>query len=281
VPRPLSDLLAGDVINGAGVATPLATAVAGKTFGLYFSASWCGPCQRFTPMLTEVYNQLKTGTGDFEVIFVSSDRDDKSFNTYFHKMPWLAIPFADQARIKALGSHFELEGIPSLVIIGPDMQVINKEAVSAVSAEPSGFPWAPKPLSDLSTGPESGGFDINTKPSLIVFAENSDDEEQAVITATLLQIALEFQEEGKTLEDGPKAIFFTNTTMSGVGEQIRTLTKIGDVSSSTHPVMVLLDIPDNGGFYTFAGADITEESVRGFLADWAAGRLTRKQLSRG
>jgi hypothetical protein len=31
---------------------------------------------------------------------------------------------------------------------------------------------------DLSTGPESGGFDINTKPSLIVFAENSDDEEQ-------------------------------------------------------------------------------------------------------
>jgi hypothetical protein len=43
---------------------------------------------------------------------------------------------------------------------------------------------------------------------------------QAVITATLLQIALEFQEEGKTLEDGPKAIFFTNTTMSGVGEQV-------------------------------------------------------------
>jgi hypothetical protein len=108
--------------------------------------------------------------------------------------------------VQALGSHFELEGIPSLVIIGPDMQVhrapplarwycryllpqlmqlqlsplayfhcgcgdiilafvgsrclhttlsipcwphqvINKEAVSAVSAEPSGFPWAPKPLS--------------------------------------------------------------------------------------------------------------------------------------
>ena len=34
----------------------------GKYIGLYFSASWCGPCRRFTPKLIWNYNEiLKAG----------------------------------------------------------------------------------------------------------------------------------------------------------------------------------------------------------------------------
>ena len=29
-----------------------------KTVALYFSASWCRPCQQFTPMLTKFYNEM-------------------------------------------------------------------------------------------------------------------------------------------------------------------------------------------------------------------------------
>ncbi|CAA0818255.1 Probable nucleoredoxin 1 [Striga hermonthica] len=47
----------------------------GKTVGLYFSASWCGPCQRFTPNLVEAYNELKQ-VDKFEVIFIFADQDD-------------------------------------------------------------------------------------------------------------------------------------------------------------------------------------------------------------
>jgi nucleoredoxin len=49
-------------------------AFAGKeVIALYFSASWCGPCKRFTPMLVDVYNLLKSQGRGFEVVFVSGE----------------------------------------------------------------------------------------------------------------------------------------------------------------------------------------------------------------
>ena len=71
-----------------------AAALSGKdVIGLYFSASWCGPCKRFTPMLRDVYNILKQSGKSFEIIFVSSDSDDESFEQYYGAMPWLSVPF--------------------------------------------------------------------------------------------------------------------------------------------------------------------------------------------
>nr|TKR84445.1 putative nucleoredoxin 1 isoform X1 [Populus alba] len=87
----------------------------GKIVGFYFSGSWCGPCRNFTPLLVEVYEQLSS-KGDFEVVFISSDRDDESFNTYFSEMPWLAIPFSDTETRKRLKEVFKVRGIPNLVI---------------------------------------------------------------------------------------------------------------------------------------------------------------------
>merc|ERR1712072_319734 len=63
--------------------------LAGKHLGLYFSASWCPPCKNFTPKLIETYNKIKSSKpNDFEIVFVSSDRDQSSFNEYYEKMPW-------------------------------------------------------------------------------------------------------------------------------------------------------------------------------------------------
>jgi len=49
---------------------------------LYFSASWCPPCQRFTPILIDFYNTAKAANCGFEVVFVSSDRSVEEFDTY-------------------------------------------------------------------------------------------------------------------------------------------------------------------------------------------------------
>ena len=48
----------------------------------------CPPCKAFSPQLINFYN---TNKGDLEVLFVSSDRDEKSFSEYFAKMPFLAM----------------------------------------------------------------------------------------------------------------------------------------------------------------------------------------------
>lgn len=103
----------------------------GKKIGLYFSASWCGPCRRFTPKLAEVYNELSS-KGDFEVIFVSADEDDESFKEYFSKMPWLAIPFSDSETRDNLDGLFDVVGIPSLVILDENGVVLTKDGVGLI-----------------------------------------------------------------------------------------------------------------------------------------------------
>ena len=67
----------------------------GKVIALYFSAHWCPPCRNFTPKLAKFYEGVKKGQNgnQFELIFLSSDRDEKSFNEYLGQMPWYAMPY--------------------------------------------------------------------------------------------------------------------------------------------------------------------------------------------
>jgi len=115
---------------------------------LYFSAHWCPPCQRFTPLLIDFYKKVKKENGSkFELIFVSSDRDEKSFEDYYKPMPWLALPFALRDQKNSLSSKFKVQGIPTLIFLNAATgEVINKQGRDIVMSDPEGlnFPWAPK-----------------------------------------------------------------------------------------------------------------------------------------
>ncbi|KAL6539755.1 hypothetical protein OROHE_011526 [Orobanche hederae] len=125
------------------------SSLTGKIVGLYFSASWCGPCQRFTPKLVEVYNELKQNE-HFEIIFVSGEEDCKLFNTYFSKMPWLAIPFADSETRSKLDELFSVEGIPHLVILDEDGKLLTDEGVGIVQEHGAeGYPFAAEHVAEL------------------------------------------------------------------------------------------------------------------------------------
>ncbi|KAL5723833.1 protein-disulfide reductase [Ranunculus cassubicifolius] len=110
----------------------------GKTIGLYFSASWCPPCRR-SP-------QKKI----LKVIFVSRDRDEESFNAYFSKMPWLAIPFSDSDTLKSLINLFVKKGIPCLPIISAGGLVLIDNAVKDITAYGAeAYPFTPERKSEL------------------------------------------------------------------------------------------------------------------------------------
>jgi len=88
-----------------------------KVIGFYFSGSWCGPCHRFTPLLAEKYNELIGKSKPFEIIFVSSDRDSNSCKEYYSHMPWKCLQFSERDSKFLLSELFEVEGIPTLVLV--------------------------------------------------------------------------------------------------------------------------------------------------------------------
>lgn len=95
--------------------------------GLYFSAHWCPPCRRFTPMLTKVYKEVNKESKGFEIVFISFDKSKPDFEGYYNEMPWLAVPFDDQETIKKLSKKYGVNGIPCLIIIDKDGKVLNDD----------------------------------------------------------------------------------------------------------------------------------------------------------
>ena len=96
----------------------------GKYVGLYFSASWCGPCRSFTPKLVKFKEEHKE---NFEVVLISSDGSSKAQANYMkkYKMPWFALKNqSDVARNISLS--LQVEFIPYLVILDADGHVITK-----------------------------------------------------------------------------------------------------------------------------------------------------------
>jgi nucleoredoxin len=104
------DEIKGDLTDPAIKESPKYTA-------LYFSAHWCPPCRLFTPKLVEWYKGFKATHPNFELVFVSGDRDEAAMKEYIKEtgMPWPAVAF-DKAESEAF-QKFSSDGIPYLVLL--------------------------------------------------------------------------------------------------------------------------------------------------------------------
>jgi nucleoredoxin len=109
-----------------------------RIVGIYFSAHWCPPCRNFTPKLAEFYNEVNSEEKQFEVVFVSSDKDEKSFKDYHNEMPWLALPFGDPI-VAEIKQKYQVRGIPTLVLLRPDGTTIDVDSRNDVTAGPQSF----------------------------------------------------------------------------------------------------------------------------------------------
>lgn len=278
-PRPFQEILGDKFLKGSKNIGK--EAISGKTLGLYFSAHWCPPCRGFTPKLAEHYKAYKEGGLPFEIIFVTGDRSEKDFNDYYKEMQsaggdWLALPWSSDAQRDELNSLFEVSGIPCLVIVDENGQVINKNARGAVSNDPHGaaFPWTP-PLVGSLEAPEG----IEETPSVCIFMEMVSPEQQKDMISQMEHVAEKYVASAKATGEEPEFKFFCAKTSEGPVSRIRAMCEIAS-DAATAPQMLLLDLSDNGAFYKSEEKEITETNIEAFIKSYQSKTCKRQQLKR-
>lgn len=175
-------------------------------------------------------------------------------------MTFGAIPYGERQVKADLASKLQIRGIPALLIFGPrpadggDRPLINGKVRGIIERGDylSEFPYQPKPYGDLNTTSD----DINVHRCVIVFHEGGDDEEQEDV-----QEAIEMA--GENCSDKQVRFFWANSP-DGLTKVVREALKLGPISDK--PTLVLLDIPDRGGFYVSSSDEISLDSIMAFLA---------------
>uniref|UniRef100_A0A0K0FUW9 protein-disulfide reductase n=1 Tax=Strongyloides venezuelensis TaxID=75913 RepID=A0A0K0FUW9_STRVS len=132
------DLYRGEENEGKG--TDL---LKGKVVGIYFSAGWCGPCRQFTPKLKRFYEKVKQEGKNFEVIFISVDKEkDDALEYYEEKMgKWLMMDY-NLEDTQALKEVCGVQTIPAFKIVKSDGTIAVDDARNLVVQEGADDPLA-------------------------------------------------------------------------------------------------------------------------------------------
>lgn len=128
------DIIGNKLIDNNNQTYDLKETTTNTYFALYFSAKWCGPCRNFTPKLIDFYNKSE----NFEVIFVSLDKNENEFNEYFSKMPWKSLPF-DNQQSEELSEFFGVQGIPTLILVDHEGNLLTREGKEMIEKNSSFF----------------------------------------------------------------------------------------------------------------------------------------------
>ncbi|XP_059829531.1 nucleoredoxin isoform X5 [Hypanus sabinus] len=204
-PKSFGEVMAGPLIKNSGQVVN-SSELDGSYVGIYFSAHWCPPCKGLTRVLVETYRKIKESGQKFEIVFVSADRSEDSYKQYFSEMPWTAVPYTDETRRSRLNRHFDIQGIPTLIILDQEGKIITRQGRAAVlnDMDCKEFPWHPKPVLELT---ESSAMQLNEGPCLVLFVD-SEEEELEPAKQLIQPIAEKILSEHKAKEEDAPLLFF-------------------------------------------------------------------------
>jgi len=251
-------------------------AIKGKTLGLYFSAHWCPPCRGFTPVLAKFYEEYRSSNSDFEIVFVSSDKSENDMLDYFKNDhgDYLALPYENREGKNELSTMFEVQGIPTFVIVDSNGKVLNANGRSKVSAGVKKVledGWEPPLVGELAEGIEAAGSDLQESPAIVAIMDKSSGEVQQAARAAMNTLAKKYSEKAKASGDDIEYVFLTSCKADGLAERIKEITKAESGSAleaaGDKPLLLLLDIPDNGGYYIGPAGDVTVDVLQKLIQD--------------
>lgn len=273
--RPVSELLTGKLTDKDGNESDSAD-LKGSVLGIYFSAHWCPPCRAFTPQLVDTYKKIKAKGHKFEIVFASSDQNEESFKEYLNTMPWKAIPLNDKSRKEKLSESFGVGGIPTLVILDADYNVITTDGRSSVSGDKNGdsFPWYPKPVNSLSDGAEK----LNECPTLILFTDGTDEEVLENGKTFLLPVAEKLGQAAMPNNDEAELLFVSagGDNDEDLCDRVRQFAKLPKADAKP-TLLIILNIPE-GNVYEHRGEVTSSDDVQRVVDDFMAGKLQFKEL---
>lgn len=98
-----------------------------KHYVFYYTASWCGPCQAYTPDLVKFYNKEKKDNNSFELVLITSDQEEDAMEEYAKekKMPWPQLKFSKAKEFKSKFKH-NVTGIPSVIVCDLEGTVVSR-----------------------------------------------------------------------------------------------------------------------------------------------------------
>lgn len=138
----------------------------GKIVGLYFSLNIHMPCKDFTQTLLKFYKSLKEKGENFEIVLVSLDYEEEHFKEGI-AVPWLALPFKDK-NCEKLARYFELETVPTLVIIGQDGKTLHPNVTELIEEHGiEAYPFSAEKVAELAEI-EKAKLEAQTLESLLV-----------------------------------------------------------------------------------------------------------------
>jgi len=234
-------------------------------YGLYFSAHWCPPCKAFIPQLIHAYNNIRKRI-KFEIIFVSSDRSEQSYNSHASLMPWPSVPYTNTILRQDLTESFNVRGIPFLVLIDNNGSIITENGRAEVTEDPDGlyFPWRKRFVYSLSSRllPK-----LQCYPAVVLFIEGDQEEELELAEGVLLPVA---QQVSKTKTNALYDLLFFIAPDDGTSDTLRHFTRLTD---DTAPLLTLIDIPMARISVMEYGIHITEKSIMHFVHGFFDGTM--------
>ncbi|XP_077152486.1 nucleoredoxin [Ranitomeya variabilis] len=264
-PKPFSEVIAGPLLRNNGQSQDSST-LEGSYVGVYFSAHWCPPCRSLTRVLVESYRKIKELGQKFEIVLVSADRSEESFKQYFSEMPWVAVPYSDEARRSRLNRLYGIQGIPNLIILDPKGEVITRQGRVEVlhDIDCKEFPWHPKPVVELT---ELNAVQLNEGPCLVLFVDSEDEGESEAAKQLVQPIAEKIIAQYKAKDEEAPLLFFV-ASEDDMTDSLRDFTNLPEAA----PLLTILDMSARAK-YVMDVEEITPDIVQNFVNDYLAEKL--------